>query len=83
MELKQCPFCGHIPVIQLCDNEGNFRPLRYLENPYSGVSYALRHDYVDCPVRSVDGEVLGGILYENLDELEKAWNRRAGMPWNL
>ena len=80
MELKPCPFCGCVPLIQLCDNEGNFKPLDYLENPYSGIKYGIRHDVGradgDCPIITSVGELLGGYLYNSLDLLESTWNRR-------
>lgn len=40
-KLKPCPFCGRIPKICICDDEGNLRDEKYKENPYSGLTYHL------------------------------------------
>jgi hypothetical protein len=78
--LKPCPWCNQTPWLQLTDAEGNFRTLEYLEDPYSGFSFALRHEVSDdikCPIATGEDEILGAILYDTEAEAIAAWNKRA------
>lgn len=81
--LKPCPFCGKVPQIYVCDEEGNIRNDDYENDPWSGLSYAICHideveqNGVDCPVATHDGEILGTRLYESIDELVECWNGRS------
>lgn len=76
VKLKPCPFCGEIPKILICDEEGNVHNEEYINHPYSGLSFALTHTNYECPVGVEEDEILGCVLYETIDELEKAWNNR-------
>ena len=78
-KLRPCPWCKKVPKIQLTDAEGNFRNESYLDDPYSGVGYALIHitEYLDdkCPIATVDEEtILGGMIYDTEEEAIAAWN---------
>ena len=78
-ELRPCPWCKNVPKIQLTDAEGNFRSESYLDDPYSGVGYALVHMTEDpddkCPIATVDEEtILGGMIYDTEEEAIAAWN---------
>ena len=82
-KLRPCPWCKKVPKIQLTDAEGNFRSESYLDDPYSGVGYALVHMTEDsddkCPIATVDEEtILGGMIYDTEEEAIDAWNRREG-----
>lgn len=87
--LKPCPFCGMIPKIYVCDEEGNIRNDDYESNPWSGLSYAICHDISelkdgsDCPIATHEGEILGTRLYDNIDELVEGWNGRGGVWHNM
>jgi hypothetical protein len=81
--LKPCPFCGKIPQIYVCDEEGNIHIDEYENDPWSGLCYAICHDIsncdcdnVDCPIATHEGEILGTQLYESIDELVEKWNKR-------
>ena len=76
VDLKPCPFCGKIPEILICDDEGNIHDKEYLKNPWSGLSFALTHNEINCPVRTEYEEILGYMLYDTLDELQEYWNKR-------
>jgi len=80
-KLLPCPFCGSKVEIALCDDEGNFKPLHYLEDPYSGTSFAIVHPLSpDCLLHckpSVWSSV-GQFQYDELSELIQSWNHR----WN-
>jgi len=82
-KLLPCPFCGIKPQIIICDDEGNIKrnPEEYLEEQWSGLSFALIHpmdkEYF-CPITTDkdDSVVLGNYLYSSLDELIEKWNKR-------
>lgn len=76
-ELKPCPFCGIRPIIQICDEEGNYRNEDYLNDPWSGISYQIRHcgqdvEDADCPILMEDGPY----LYNKREDAVNAWNKR-------
>lgn len=75
-ELKNCPFCGEKPWLQLTDSEGNFRSLSYLDEPYSGEGYVLLHIPNKCPIGCNKGEPLGQLIYDTETEAIQAWNTR-------
>ena len=81
--LKPCPFCGKVPTIYVCDCEGNIHNDDYADDPYSGLFYAICHEYDNnesnnkiCPIATFRGEIIGTQLYETIDELVERWNRR-------
>ena len=85
--LLPCPFCGFQPQIIVCDDEGNIKrnPEEYLEDPWSGLSFALIHPIDEghfCPVATDrdDDVVLGNYLYGSLDEIIENWNKRLTSP---
>lgn len=78
---KRCPFCGGRVGIVVCDDEGNLHDREYLERPYSGVGYRLRHTHEEnpsCPIARYeeDGGALGVLIYDTAEEVIEAWNRR-------
>lgn len=84
-QLLPCPFCGIKPQIVICDDEGNIQrdddEEEYLEDPWSGLSFALIHPMDKehfCPVSTEkdDDIVLANYLYDSLDELIEKWNKR-------
>ncbi len=80
-KLLPCPFCGVKPQIIICDDEGNIKrnPEEYLEEQWSGLSFALIHPTDNfCPVATDkdDDIVLGNYLYGSLDEIIELWNKR-------
>ena len=78
-ELKPCPFCGQEVEIVRTDSEGNFHPEEYFDNPWSGVSYHITHDYRkvgDCPISTQEDDFVGCIVYQSEEELIENWNFR-------
>lgn len=79
-EIKPCPFCGKEVGYYICDSEGNLKDEDYLEDPWSGIGYQIRHemtDGVECPIATHEFEGVGALIYESLDELAKFWNSRS------
>lgn len=81
--LKACPFCGKKPLIYVCDNEGNIHNDEYIDNPWSGLSFAICHvadlgvdNSLICPIASFEAEMVGTQLYDSIDELVERWNNR-------
>lgn len=79
--LKPCPFCGKVPMIYVCDDEGNIKDDNYELDPWSGLCYSICHTIdegfnTDCPIATHDWEILGTKLYDTIDELVTAWNTR-------
>jgi hypothetical protein len=80
-DLKPCPFCGRIPRIAVCDDEGNLHHEEYENDPWSGLGYLLEHvaieenDYI-CPVATFEDEPIGTRIYDSREEAINAWNRR-------
>lgn len=81
--LKPCPFCGKIPTIYVCDGEGNIHDENYQDDPWSGLTYSLYHEYGKdqsnddiCPIATHPNEILGTQLYDSVDELVERWNKR-------
>ena len=77
--LNTCQFCGGKPTIGVFDDEGDEHlETEYLIDPWSGIHFRLFHD-ADCPIRARkdDDAVLGNLMYDTLDELVDAWNKRA------
>lgn len=79
-KLKPCPFCGGEARIQVTDEEGNFKSESYLEDPYSGINYAIIHDEMSskeyCPIATNSDEMQGRYIYSSKQEAINAWNRR-------
>ena len=82
--LLPCPFCGVVPQILICDDEGNVHEEDgYMDDPWSGLTFAISHHCrqdgaVDCPIATfnLDDEILGTRLYYSIDELVETWNSR-------
>lgn len=77
--LKPCPFCGGKVKIYVSDDEGNYRPDEYEDDPWSGLTFTLGHPRgknKDCPIANHDGEILGTFLYESREEAAETWNTR-------
>ena len=77
--LKPCPFCGCPVEISICDDEGNFHGSDYLRDPYSGLQFCITHRVNDRCILSSDPdneEFIGHFMFDDLDELAKAWNIR-------
>ena len=78
-ELKPCPFCGRRVEIGIYDNEGNEHNADYLQDPYSGVMFAItHHKNSECILYCdpLDDVKVGNFLYSDLCQLMKDWNRR-------
>ena len=82
IELKPCPFCGLLPEIVVCDDEGNLHPEEgYADDPWSGLSYCLAHHDPawDCPIALHKGATYP-LLFDTAQEAAEAWNCRSGVP---
>lgn len=85
--LKPCPFCGRSVEISIYDDEGNEHNADYLQDPYSGVMFAItHHKNSECIMKNsecildcdpLDNEKVGNHLYSDLCEIMKYWNRRS------
>lgn len=77
MGLKPCPFCNKPVRIVVCDDEGNIHGdigCNYEKTPWSGLQYGIAHDgWGEC-FASSDGDVLGGILFNDVKSLVEQWN---------
>jgi len=79
IELQPCPFCGGQIELLACDDEGNIHDEAYMDDPWSGLCFALKHEYKDrkeCPIATHKGEILGIVLYDSAEEAIEAWNNR-------
>lgn len=83
IELQPCPFCGRIPEILICDDEGNIHDEPgYEKEAWSGLTFAIKHEIEDvnpnneCPIASHEGEMIGTQLYYSREELAERWNER-------
>nr|WP_026681353.1 hypothetical protein [Priestia megaterium] len=77
--LKLCPFCGGSATISVSDDEGNDKSDEYESDPWSGLSFKIKHDHEknkDCPIAKYEEESMGVYLYESREEAIKAWNTR-------
>lgn len=77
--LKPCPFCGGEAEISIHDDEGNFKNESYEFDPWSGLTFAIKHtegDNPNCIIATYEGENFGTLLYTTKEELIEAWNRR-------
>ena len=78
-ELKPCPFCGVIPKIYVCDDEGNLHEDDYEKDPWSGLGFQINHTIEDaphCPIASHPDESVGTRIYNSKEELAEEWNKR-------
>lgn len=81
IKLDPCPFCGGEVEVVVCDDEGNIHSEEYECDPWSGLSYGLRHmadRNANCPIAEGWDDLLGCYLYDTREEAVAAWNRRAG-----
>lgn len=83
LELKPCPFCGRVPEILVCDDEGNIHDEPgYEEEAWSGLTFAIKHEIEDidpnreCSIATHKGEMIGALLYYSREELTERWNER-------
>lgn len=78
LKTKPCPFCGGKFYAGICDDEGNERDEEYLDDPWSGISYALIHDEEtganeDCPLYRPQY-----VLYDSMESMIENLNKRHG-----
>ena len=79
VKLKKCPFCGGIPHIIVCDDEGNHHPDEYENNPWSGLGFMLYHNEEEnpnCPIAHEAESQCGRRIYDSREEATLVWNRR-------
>lgn len=78
-QMRKCPFCGCEVGITICDDEGNDKPLDYLDDPYSGIAFKFNHDNGGCvlcdfneisPIYHVEDDDFDAAL----DQLVSDWN---------
>ena len=82
-DMAPCPFCGGRADFVICDEEGNIHEPEYEHDPYSGLSFGIRHtveDNPDCPIAAFgdDGGMIGTILFNSRKEAAESWNTRYG-----
>lgn len=83
-ELLPCPFCGIVPRIVVCDEEGVIHEEEgYEEHPWNGLYYGIDHSFIGsedrcgvCPISNEIGDTVGGVLYETKQDLIDSWNDR-------
>ena len=78
-KLKPCPFCNKNIEIGVSDDEGNIRTEAYELDPWSGLSFHLKHELskdTECPIATHEDEMLGAFLYDDRNSAIKAWNSR-------
>jgi hypothetical protein len=83
IEMSPCPFCGGTAGFTICDDEGNVRDPEYEDDPWSGLSFAIRHtveDNPDCPIAAFedDGGKVGTMLFGSRKAAAESWNTRYG-----
>lgn len=81
IKLRPCPFCGVVPKIYICDDEGNIHDENYLHDSYSGLSFGIEHTIEqkgaeNCPIATYEDEKIGVMLFDSVDELAECWNKR-------
>ena len=81
-DLKTCPFCKQPVRIVVCDNEGNIKGELGCEyekhHLWSELTYGIAHDgWGEC-FASSDGDVIGGVLFNDVELLVEQWNTQAG-----
>ena len=81
IHLDNCPFCNGNAYIGVYDDEGNPRDLAYMEDPWSGLTFAVCHDHEDnddCPIAlyKCDGAHMGVYRWDTPQDAADHWNRR-------
>ena len=77
--INPCPFCGKKFFIDIRDDEGNLRNKEYEHDPWSGLSFSVRHTKdknKNCPIAHHEDEQIGTILFESRNELIEVMNKR-------
>ena len=69
-QLRKCPFCGCDIGITICDDEGNDKPLDYLDDPYSGIAFKINHDNGGCVLRNFNE--ISPIYSAEVEDFDKA-----------
>ena len=79
IQLRKCPFCGCEISITICDDEGNEKPLDYLDDPYSGIAFKFNHDNGGCIL--CDFNEISPIYSDENDDFDKALSQLVA-DWN-
>ena len=81
--LLPCPCCGkNIVSVGVYDDEGNYHGelgCEYESDPWSGKAYGLRHKGLGECILCTDGELLGGALFDTVEEAIAVWNSRTSI----
>lgn len=81
VHLDKCPFCGGSAYIGVYDDEGNPHDEDYIDDPWSGLTFGVRHDHEDnedCPIAlyGCDSAHMGVYRWDTPEEAAEAWNTR-------
>ena len=79
LRMRPCPFCQGKAGLYVCDAEGNIHSDDYIDDPWSGLSFRIRHTEEDdktgmCPITAAPGEGVGMWYYDTAEEAIQSWN---------